>query len=114
MDVTCCFCGPDLSPAYNLTILLEDIQVLAVYTVPAMICVVLWKVFITNRITPRGGISFLGLDESSATYSPKPKPLISKWNLLLYLFTAALTFKLGLLAFETYQYLSHLWFVWFG
>ena len=114
MDVTCCFCGPDLSPAYNLSVFLDDVQVLAVYTVPAMICVVLWKVFITNRRTPRGGISFLGLDESSVTYSPKPQPLISKWNLLLYLFTAALTFKLGVLAFETYQYLRSLYAYWFG
>ena len=42
------------------------------------------------------------------------EPASSKWPLLLYLFTAALMFKLGVLAFETYQYVKNLLDAWLG
>jgi len=51
-------------------------------------------------------MSFLGLDDSSPTYSPAFEPGISGWALLLYLLTGVLTFFVGVLAFETVHALS--------
>jgi hypothetical protein len=82
------------------------------FSSPVILGIVLWKVFDTDKIG-RGVIS-LGLEETSFLTTQTSKPLISKWNLLLYLFTCALTFKLGVLAFETYQYLRALFSSWFG
>jgi hypothetical protein len=102
--VTCCFCEPEL--AYRLATFLEDLNELMLYVAPVAICIVLWKVFVTNRTTVRGDVTVLGLDASSTTYSPLPEPGVSGWALLLYFFTSVLTFGLGLLAFETVQALS--------
>lgn len=104
MNVTCCFCEPQL--VYDLATLLEDVNELMLYTAPAATCVVLWKVFVTNRRSPRGDMTVLGLDESASTYSPVYGPGISTWVLLLYILTSVLTFGLGLLAFEVVRALS--------
>ena len=49
----------------------QDINEFLYFVVPLALCVVLWKLFVTNRITPRGDITVLGLDESASTYSPR-------------------------------------------
>ncbi|HEX6285574.1 MAG TPA: hypothetical protein VFZ71_11900 [Pyrinomonadaceae bacterium] len=102
--VTCCTCEPEL--AYDLTMFLQDFNEFMVYTTPVAICVVLWKIFVTNRTTPRGDITVLGLDESSTTYSPPFKRGVTFWTLLLYLLTGFTTFGLGVLAFEAVQALG--------
>ena len=76
--------------------------------------IVLWKVCVIHRAQSRRDVTILGLDVSSTTYSPLPEPQVSKWPVLLYLFAAAVTFKLGVTVFETYQYLRDLLAAWFG
>jgi hypothetical protein len=102
--VTCCFCEPEL--AYDLATFLQDFNEFMIYTAPVATCVVLWKIFVTNRSTPRGDISFLGLDESSQTYSPVVERDFSVWSLVLYLFAGLVTFSLGVLVFDAVQVLS--------
>lgn len=70
MAVTCCFCEPSLSPDYPVDILLQDLNELLFYIAPFVIAVVLWKLFVTNRITPPGNVIVLGLDASTSTHSP--------------------------------------------
>ena len=102
--VTCCACDPEMT--YNVAIFLQDCNEFMVYTVPVAICVVLWKIFVTNRTTPRGDMTFLGLDESSATYSPPVQRGVTFGTLLLYLLTSVSTFGLGVLVFGAVQLLS--------
>ena len=102
--VTCCFCEPQL--AYDLATFLEDFNEFMVYTVPVAIMVVLWKIFVTNRTTPRGDMTVLGLDDSSATYSPPFKRGVTFCMLLLYLLTGFITFGFGVLVFDLVQALS--------
>ena len=64
-----CPVGFDFVPRYPLDIFIEDAGAIMILIFPAAICVVLWRVFVTNRTTPRGNILSLGLDERSATYT---------------------------------------------
>ena len=85
------------------------------FAIPIVFGIVLWKVCVTDRT----GFNVLGLDDRPATSAIRsepamPEPASSKWPLLLYLFTAALMFKLGVLAFETYQYVKKLLDAWLG
>ena len=73
MAIPCCFCEPSLSPDYPLDILIQDVNELMLYTAPLALCLVLWKLFVTNRTTPRGDVTVLGLDASSSTYSPSTR-----------------------------------------
>lgn len=68
MAVTCCACI-SLSPDYPLEIFIQDVNEFVLYTAPLVLCVVLWKLFVTNRITPRGNVIVLGLDTSATSYS---------------------------------------------
>ena len=86
-----------LSAWYDFNVMIDDIAELMVYTVPVAICVVLWKVFITNRTTPRGNILSLGLDESSATYTELYGRSIPWLTLFLHVLVGVATFKLGVL-----------------
>ena len=99
--VTCCFCEPEL--AYDLATFLQDFNEFMVFTAPVAICVVLWKIFVTNRSTPRGDMTVLGLDESSGTYSPPFQRGVTFGTLLLYLLTGFTTFGLGVLIFDAVQ-----------
>lgn len=99
--VTCCFCEPEL--AYDLATFLQDFNEFMVYTAPVAMCVVLWKIFVTNRSTPRGDMTVLGLDESSGTYSPPFQRGVTFGTLLLYLLTGFTTFGLGVLIFDAVQ-----------
>lgn len=102
MSVTCCFCEPQLT--YDLATFLQDINETMLFTAPVATCVVLWKVFVTSRSSPRGDITVLGLDDSAPTYSPNAeRAALIRWALLLYLVTGVLAFFAGVLAFETVQ-----------
>lgn len=91
---------------YPITIFFEDLGTLMLFVLPGAICVVLWKVFITNRTTPRGNVLALGLDESSATAVELYGRKIPWKALALHALVGAGTFKLGVLAFEAYRYLQ--------
>ena len=71
MAVTCCFCEPSLSRSYPLMTFIQDVNEVLLYIAPLVLCVVLWKLFVTNRTTPPGDLTVLGLDASASTYSPR-------------------------------------------
>lgn len=75
MAVTCCACEPSLWGSYPLVKFVQDVQEVMFYIAPLVLCVVLWKLLVTNRSTPRGDVTVLGLDVSTSTYSPRPKQL---------------------------------------
>ena len=58
-------------------------KVLMIFVVPAAMGYMLWRIFVTNR-TPPVGISVLGLNESSETYSELCRRVIPWRTLLLY------------------------------
>lgn len=91
---------------YSLATFIEDVAEFTVYTTPAAIAVVLWKVFVTNRRIARGDITVLRLDQSSQTYSPEVDPAPSPAIIILYVLTSLTTFSLGVLAFEAVHTLS--------
>ena len=102
--VTCCFYEPDLT--YNLDVFLPDLAAFILYTTPTAIGLVLWKIFITNRRTPQGGLTVLRLDESADTYSPVPHPGASALVIVLNVLTGMFTFELGVLVFDAMHALS--------
>jgi len=102
--VTCCFCEPQL--IYSWATFVEDAAQFMIYTTPRAIAIVLWKVFITNRRTPRGDMTVLRLDESSQTYSPEVDLAPPAGIIILYLLTSLTTFSLGVLAFEAVRTFS--------
>ena len=80
-----------------------DTATLHLIAVPAIIAVILWRIFITNKVGPRGGITVLGLDDSSATYSELGQCPLSHYIRFEYVLVAVLTFVLGVLASEAYN-----------
>ena len=101
--ITDCFAAPDLYVSYYpMRIFLEDFGVLMLFLLPGAICVVLWKVFITNRITPRGNVLSLGLDENSATSTELYGRKIPWRTLFLHAAVGVATFELGVFGYETY------------
>ena len=101
--ITCCACDPELT--YHLDVFLQDLAEFILYTTPTAIGVVLWKVFITNRRTPRADLTVLRLDESADTYSP-PTNGPSTLVLVFYLLTGIFTFELGVLVFDAMHTVS--------
>lgn len=102
------FCPVDseftLSDAYAPRMTEEGLILLVVFlsvTVGA-ICLVLWKVFVTNRITPRGNVLSLGLDETSATTTELYGRKIPWRALFLHAAVGVATFELGVYVYETY------------
>jgi len=99
----CVYCGIlDL----NDSVLFQDTFELLLVVVPAAICFTLWRMFVTNKSGPRGGIEVLGLDDSSFVYSDLSRSGISTYLRLLYCMTGIFTFVLGLLATEIVKYLQ--------
>ena len=86
----------------------ELIAVLMIVLVPPAIGFMLWRIFVTNRLAPRGGVCVLGLDETSATHIEKYGRGIRWSKLFLHLGTAVVTFKVGLTVFDFYYYLAGL------
>jgi len=95
---------------YPVYIFLDDLGVLMVYLLPAAICVVLWKVFITNRTTPRGNVLSLGLDETSATPTELYGRKIPWKALFLYASVGVTTFQFGVFIYETFYSIQE-WFL---
>lgn len=77
-----------------------DTAALHVVAVPAIIGYILWRFFITNKVGPRGGITVLGLDDSSSIYSELGQCRLSHYIRFEYVLVAVLTFVLGVMAFE--------------
>jgi hypothetical protein len=93
-----------LIPPYPIEVFIADITELAVYMVSPAVCYLLWRIFVTNRMAPRGDVCVLGLSETSATRSEMYGRGI-KWKMLaLYASISWLTFNLGLMAFDFYYY----------
>jgi hypothetical protein len=92
------------SPWYRVVDFVELVSVLMILLVPPAICYMLWRIFVTNRLNPRGNICVLGLSETSATPAELYGRRISWWTFGLHVLTGLMTFKLGLLAFDFYYY----------
>ena len=86
---------------------LGDAGLLMIAATPAIIVYVLWRIFVTNRVSP-GGTLILGLDENAATYTQLYGRRIPWRALSIYVLTSAVTFKLGVLAFEACNYIQEL------
>lgn len=85
------------------TVFFVDAATLSVVVIPAAICYTLWRVFITNKVGPRAGITVLGLDDSSYIYSALGQYRLSRYLRFSYALTGILTFLIGLLASEAYR-----------
>jgi hypothetical protein len=76
--------------------------------IPCAICLLIWKMLISNKSDPRKRFLTLGLD-SAPTDTPgtnrSDRPL-STSHLLLYFGAAALTFGIGLLVVQACQFLE--------
>ena len=89
----CAYCG---ILELNETAFFQDTLALLVLVAPGAICLTLWRLFVTNKSGPRGGITVLGLDDSSSIYSVQSG--VSIYLRLSYCFISILTFVLGLLS----------------
>jgi hypothetical protein len=78
-----------------------DFAVLMIAAVPAAIVSLLWRIFVSNRIS-LVGTTILGLDENSAMYSEMYDHGISWRTMFLYGVTSVV------FGFETFQYLVDL------
>ena len=86
---------------YPVSTFTDDLGTLILFIFPAAICVVLWKVFVTNRTTPRGNVLQLGLDETSATQTELYGRKIPWRSLFLYAAVGVTTFEFGVFVYET-------------
>ena len=102
-DCYCSYCG---ILELNATAFFQDTFSLLVIVVPAAICLTLWRLFVTNRSGPRGGILVLSLDDSSSIYSDLSKP-VSIYLRLSYCLIGLLTFALGLLSSASVRFLQN-------
>lgn len=87
---------------YPVNVFSEDFGTLILLIFPAAICVVLWKVFVTNRTTPRGNVLRLGLHESSASETELYGHKFPWRALFLYAAVGVTTFEFGVFVYETY------------
>ena len=99
----CAYCGIlELNdPAF-----FEDTFALLVIIAPGALCFTLWRIFITNKSGPRGGVIILGLDDSAPIYSDLGTSGISSYVRLSYCITSILTFVIGLLTSEAFKFLE--------
>ena len=83
----------------------DDAIVAAVLIVVILgaICVVLWKVFVTNRIIPHGNVLSLGLDESSATEGELYGHKFPWRSLFMHAAVGVTTFEFGVYVYETFR-----------
>ena len=80
---------------------LQDTLTLLQVVVPGAIVLTLWRIFVTNRNGPRGGITVIGLDDSSSIYSGPDRTVFGVWYCLIFV----LTFVVGLSATEAFRVL---------
>ena len=105
--ITDCFSGPDLfdmddGPFFS------DVGSLLIVVTPFAIAYKLWRVFVTNRTSP-AGFATLGLNENSQAYSELYCRTIPWRSLFWHALFGVVTFKLGVMSFEVYQYVRG-WF----
>lgn len=105
--VTNCFGGYSGLLGLDELAFVCDVGLLMIAATPAVIVYVLWRIFVTNRVSPAGTL-ILGLDENAATYTKLYGRRIPWRALSIYVLTSAVTFKLGVLAFEGYTYIQDL------
>lgn len=79
------------------------VALLVLVVVPAAILYTICRFLISNRVGPRAGITVLGLDESSSTYSALGESRLTRYLELPYILTGILTFVLGLLASAVFR-----------
>ena len=98
-----CFGGASQYHLYGLEEggFLFDVAALMILIIPTAIAYALWRMFVTNRIGPRG-TTILGLDENSATYTKVYDEGMS-WRKLFLYGLAGFVFAL-----ETFRYLVDL------
>jgi hypothetical protein len=98
--ITNCFSGYDYLGLDEFGFVVDTLA-LHLYATPAIIGFILWRIFITNKVGPRGGITVLGLDASSSIYSELGQRRLSRYLRFEYVLVAILTFVAGLLTFES-------------
>ena len=96
--ITDCF-GSGINPLDEFAFIV-DTAALHLVAIPAIIGYILWRFFITNKVGPRGGITVLGLDDSSSIYSELGQYRLSHYIRFDYVLVSVLTFVLGVIAFE--------------
>ena len=82
------------------------LEMILLAVVLAAICLVLWKVFVTNRTTPRGNVLSLGLDETSATHTELYGRKIPWRTLFMYAAVGLTTFEFGVYVYETCRHVQ--------
>jgi len=97
----CAYCG---ILELEETAFFLDTFALLVLVVPAATCFTLWRIFVTNRTGPRGGVVVLGLDDSSSSsdLSGSATPVYLRFS---YCITSILTFVIGLVTSEAFKFL---------
>jgi hypothetical protein len=88
----------------------QDTVALLVLVVPAALCLILWRIFVTNRSGPRGGVVVLGLDDSSSIYSDLSPNGVPIYLRLVYCAISILTFLIGVMAYQAFMFLSEEYF----
>jgi hypothetical protein len=101
--ITDCSCSYRGILELNELTFLVDTLALHVFAVPAVVGFILWRMFITNRVGPRGGITVLGLDDSSSIYSELGQCRLSHYVRFEYVLVAVFTFAFGLLMSEVWK-----------
>lgn len=103
----CTYCG---ILNLNEEAFFHDASELLILVVPAAILYILWRIFVTNRSGPRGGVVVLGLDDSSSVYSDLSLKGVPIYSRVLYCAVSVLTFLLGVMAYEGFKFLSEEYF----
>ena len=85
-----------------------DTLALLQIVVPGATVFALWRIFVTNKSGPPGGIVVIGLDDSSSIYSDPSQRSISNCRRIMYCLTAMLTFVIGLLAAKAFELLQQI------
>jgi hypothetical protein len=101
--ITDCFGSGNGLLALDEFVFFEDAVELHLLAVPAIIGFILWRIFITNKVGPRAGITFLGLDDSSSIYSELGQCRLNHYLRFEYVIVAVLTFVLGVLTSEVWK-----------
>ena len=104
--ITDCFSGESFGWSGELFV--ADVGLMLIVIAPAAIVFTLWRIFVTNKKGPRGGVEILGLDDSAFVYSdlrPNAMPISLR---ILYLTTTAVTFIAGVLATEVARFIGKL------
>ena len=97
--ITRCFTDSGLFELNEFGFVTDTIR-LYVLTFPLIIGFTLWRIFITNKVGPRGDITVLGLDDSLSIYSERGQCRLSRYIRCEYVLVGVLTFALGLMTFE--------------